>query len=353
MQFGLWVCLSVQGRPPPTVRLIKSPVKPSCSWCNTPYIPGDVDSIAELLNVKPVWLCRATMSVSIPQTVQRIFIVAYDLVGIGVALLKLNHLPNSITRIPICHRIGLNDAFQTALSSQTALPLPPAWAAFCGASLSTMTQLDTPLEYITSTSPSIQPPLDVRTMPLQQCPPWRVRVVILGTRPYRTATEGIPFIASTTTSTTASHAATTTATTTPIPPALQRIWECLSRSHPTSVVANVSNVLASWPAQGVLMMNAEWTRDSASTKFHTAWHDVTTILLAQLARRIPHIIFVAWGHTAISIIKRAIPDHFPYATVLTGPDPGHDLTRPWTVDHFVQIDTIIARSSNPVPIQWT
>lgn len=315
----VFVCLNIQGRPPPVFRNIKTTNPPTCPHCHMVYTPHDTIALASFIQntatlpLATAWLCKQPVPLGFDM-LDVLFVVSYDLSCTATALQRLaSEFPN-VPRIPIVHHLGIENVAQTL---QCPVPLPQSWQLFCGQTVDWTDVI--PLIQTEQTQ------LDI----FHRLSPWDIRVVFLGTRPFRTNFTGIAFSASSSKSTT-----------------MQNIQHALKQNGFDGAVD-----VSKWIQQGVFLLNAEWSLSfSSAPKRNSPWHFVTATILGQLVRRFPGLIIVAWGHIPKQVVSLAIPPQFPLVKILRNNDPGS--TDAWSSSEFQTINALLVQQGQQ-PIQWT
>jgi uracil-DNA glycosylase len=137
----------------------------------------------------------------------------------------------------------------------------------------------------------------------------QVRVVILGQDPYPTPghANGLAF----------SYVGPP-----PLPRSLVNIYK--ERAEDTRLAVPVGGDLSDWARQGVLLLNTALTVREGATQagshLKLGWRAVTDEILATVAQRRPHVVFILWGGPAQA--KRALIDenrHFVIASAHPSP----------------------------------
>lgn len=131
---------------------------------------------------------------------------------------------------------------------------------------------------------------------LQLTAPHQVRVLILGQDPYHGAgqAEGLAFSVSQGQR---------------VPPSLRNIHQELQRD--LGHASPVSPSLLPWADQGVLLLNACLTVEDGRPASHAnrGWEKLTDAVIAEVARRAPHCVYLLWGAHAqkkLALIEQAV-----------------------------------------------
>nr|WP_236943688.1 uracil-DNA glycosylase [Jeongeupia sp. USM3] len=159
-------------------------------------------------------------------------------------------------------------AWQGPLSGVTAKPAFDALSRFLDAEL--------------AAGKTIYPPRANWFAALADLAPDDVRVVILGQDPYHGAGEahGLSF--------SVPHGVRT-------PPSLRNIWQEIARD--LGITPPQHGNLAGWSGQGVLLLNSVLTveADRAGSHARRGWEALTDAVIAELALRHEHLVFMLWG----------------------------------------------------------
>jgi uracil-DNA glycosylase len=140
------------------------------------------------------------------------------------------------------------------------------------------------LEYL---SQPVFPPAKLIFNAFEQCPFYRVKVVILGQDPYHgpgqahglcfSVNDGVEF-----------------------PPSLRNIFREIHEDTGAPIPA--SGNLERWAQQGVLLLNATLTVRAHQAGSHQkkGWEQFTDAVIQLVANRLEHVVFILWGNYAIS-----------------------------------------------------
>jgi uracil-DNA glycosylase len=144
---------------------------------------------------------------------------------------------------------------------------------------------------------------------LDELPPERVRVVILGQDPYHGAGQahGLAF---------------SVPDACKRPPSLRNIFKELAAEYP-EMAAEHGNDLASWAAQGVLLLNTSLTVEDGAPAAHArrGWEAVTDALIALVARQPQPKVFLLWGAHAQAKRTLLPPDGNHLVLLANHPSP--------------------------------
>lgn len=175
---------------------------------------------------------------------------------------------------------------------------------------------------------------------LNDCPPSKVRVVIVGQDPYigYLQAHGYSF---------------SVQKICRIPASLNRIFQELKDEY--QIEANPPDgYLGKWEDEGVLLFNTVLTVTPGKSRSHYkfGWQNFSKSVLEYLDRK-GGVIFVGWGNDAIKILTETIKSH--QSTILTAGHPSPlntSITRPFLgCNHFRQINEILMNRGE-LPIRW-
>ena len=139
------------------------------------------------------------------------------------------------------------------------------------------------------------------------------------------------------------------------PPSLRNIFKEIAREYPDAP-ASPANDLASWAAQGVLLLNTSLTVEDGQPASHAkrGWEIVTDALIADVARRPGARVFMLWGAHAQA--KRALLSPRDDRLVLCAnhPSPLSAMRPPVPFlgcGHFTQANMWLTNHGRP-PVDW-
>jgi len=172
---------------------------------------------------------------------------------------------------------------------------------------------------------------------LNQLPPERVQVVILGQDPYHGPGQahGLSFSVPEGVKT---------------PPSLKNIFKELQRS---TGHCPESTDLSPWVNQGVLLLNSVLTVNGSKAGSHQkkGWEEVTDAVICHLSQTEQPMVFLLWGGFAQS--KRPlIDDTKNYILETSHPSPLSAYRGFLGCDHFVLVNQWLAKQGKP-PILWS
>lgn len=180
------------------------------------------------------------------------------------------------------------------------------------------------------------PPLDNTFYALNQLPPEKVRVVILGQDPYHGAGQahGLCF---------------SVPNGVRPPPSLQNIFKEI---HQSLGRAPASPNLSPWVAQGVLLLNTVLSVREGQAGSHRGqgWEELTDQVIRVLSEGPRPVVFLLWGGFAKA--KRPLIDGRKNA-ILQAPHPSPLSAHRgfFGCGHFVRVNQILAQQGEP-PIEW-
>ncbi|MDT8446039.1 MAG: uracil-DNA glycosylase [bacterium] len=183
---------------------------------------------------------------------------------------------------------------------------------------------------------AVYPPLDQIFFALNQLPPQKVRVVILGQDPYHGPGQahGLSF---------------SVPKGVPAPPSLKNIFKEIRQSLGR---APSQTNLAPWVAQGVLLLNAVLTVQGSAAGSHQGkgWEAVTDRVIEYLSQMPQPVIFLLWGRFARA--KKPLID-LAKNFILEAPHPSPLSAHRgfFGCGHFAQVNQILSQRGE-TPIQW-
>jgi uracil-DNA glycosylase len=168
-----------------------------------------------------------------------------------------------------------------------------------------------------------------------------VKVVIMGQDPYhgKGQAEGLCF---------------SVAEGTSLPPSLRNIF--LELENDLGIKRGLKGSLASWAAQGVLLLNATLTVRAGSPASHygMGWEQFTDAVIQTLSERHDPIIFVLWGKFAqekcAHLLTRKESPHILLKAPHPSPFSAHQGF--FGCRHFSKINTLL-KSFGKTPIDWS
>jgi uracil-DNA glycosylase len=216
--------------------------------------------------------------------------------------------------------------------------LPEAWASLLSPKVREQTrELLTRIAQLRQTT-TVYPPQGQIFHALEQTPPGKTRVVILGQDPYHGPGQahGLAF---------------SVPTGMKPPPSLRNIFKEL-RSDLHLPVQDHPTDLTPWTKQGVLLLNTTLTVEEkqAGSHTHLGWQQLTDALIQTASAHHPHIVFILWGNHAQQ--QRHLIDETRHMIIATAhPSPlsarrGFFGSRP-----FSQINTYLEKHCPPA-IRW-
>ena len=217
--------------------------------------------------------------------------------------------------------------------------LSPEWQKFlraeCGAELSQLSQQLS----ILAQSQIIYPPAAQIFRALEDCPPQSIKVVIVGQDPYHGEGEanGLAFAVNPTIRQ---------------PPSLRNIFKELVLEYNPSQTTFASQLLDSWSAQGVLLLNSSLSviKDQANSLANIGWHLVTDKIIRHISEVNPGCVFMLWGNFART--KQTLIDPSKHLILAAAhPSPLSAYRGFFGCNHFKLANQFITQHHNQI-INW-
>lgn len=168
----------------------------------------------------------------------------------------------------------------------------------------------------------------------RDCPPDKVKVVIIGQDPYHDGS--------------ATGLAFGNRKGAKISPSLRFIMEASGTKDQT---------LESWVKQGVLLINTTLTVEKGKPNSHkSVWKPFSINMISSIARTCPDAIFLLWGNEAkhfVNILEHVVPaNSMVHALTCSHPASAiYKKNKKWDCDNFIKAN-IILKENGKEPIKW-
>lgn len=171
---------------------------------------------------------------------------------------------------------------------------------------------------------------------LNNCPPSKVSVVILGQDPYVHENEAHGYSFSVPQGTN-------------IPPSLRNIFKELGNEYNTQIMPS-SGCLTSWEADGVLLLNSILTVEAGLSRSHKniGWEYFTSAIIRYLDIH-NKVVFMAWGKDAQTICEQNVTNN----QILTAGHPSPLNTfKPFVGCNCFKDANEILKQNDILPVRW-